>query len=162
MQPPGRDSEFRADASVTIGARTWILAATVVTGAYIIWVVLTTALSALLLLFTGILVAVALRPFIERLKKRMPFGAAVAIAFGAVIVVAAAIAAVVIAPLGAELQRLLLAVPGYVSALKAQLAAVERLVNNNQFSKQVAGTIANSAGGAFSTVGSHILGGSAF
>jgi predicted PurR-regulated permease PerM len=91
----------------------------------------------------------------------MPFGAAVGIAFGVVIAVAAAIAAVVIAPLGAELQRLLLAVPGYVAALQGQLAAIERFVNNNQFSKQVAGTLANSAGGAFSAVGAHILGGSA-
>jgi predicted PurR-regulated permease PerM len=162
MQRPGSDLESQAGVPVTIGARSWIVAGVVLVGIYILWVVIADALSALVLLFTGILIAVALRPFIDRLKKRMPFGAAVGIAFAAVIVVVAAIAAVVIVPLGTELQHLLLAVPGYVNALKTQLAAVERFVNNDQFSKQVAGTIASSAGGAFSAVGAHILGGSAF
>jgi predicted PurR-regulated permease PerM len=146
---------------VSIGARTWIIAGVVLVGTYVLWVVITGALSALILLFTGILIAVALRPFIDRLKKRMPFGAAVGIAFGLLVVVASAIAAVVIAPLGAELQRLLLAVPGYVTALEAKLADLQRFANSNQFSKQVAGTLASSAGGAFSAVGTHILGGTA-
>jgi predicted PurR-regulated permease PerM len=146
---------------VSIGARTWILAGVVLVGTYILWIVVANALSALILLFTGVLIAVALGPFIDRLKKWVPFGAAVFVAFAAVIVVAAAVAAVVVAPLGAELQRLLQAIPGYVTALQTQLASLERLANNNQFSRQIVGTLANSAGGALTTVGTHILGGSA-
>jgi predicted PurR-regulated permease PerM len=161
MQRPGSQPQVQSGTPVSIGARTWIVAGVVLLGTYVLWLVLAEALPALVLLFTAILISAALRPFIDRLKKRMPFGAAVAIAFGVVIVVAAAIAAVVIAPLGAELQRLLLAVPAYVGALKSQLAALQRYVNNNQFSKQVAGTLASGAGGAFSAVGAHILGGSA-
>jgi predicted PurR-regulated permease PerM len=162
MRRSGSDLESRADMPVSIGARTWIIAGVVLVATYILWIVIADALSALVLLFTGTLIAVALRPFIDRLRKRMPFGAAVGIAFGVVILGAAGLTAVLIAPLAAELQRLLLAVPGYVTALKVQLAAVERLVNNDQFSKEVAGTLASSAGGAFTSVGAYILGGSAF
>jgi predicted PurR-regulated permease PerM len=146
---------------VTIGARTWIVAAAVLAGAYLIWLVLGGALTALVLLFTGVLIAIALRPFVDRLAKRMPFGAAVGLVFAALIVVVALIAFILIAPLGAELQRLIQAVPGYVDALKAQLDAAQRFVKNDQLSRQLAGTLANSAGGAVNAVGAHILGGSA-
>jgi predicted PurR-regulated permease PerM len=91
----------------------------------------------------------------------MPFGAAVGIAFGALVLVAIVIAAIVFAPLGAELQRLFQALPGYVSSLREQLTTLQRFVKNDQFANQVAGTLASSAGGTFSALGAHILGGSA-
>lgn len=146
---------------VTIGARTWFIGVAILVGAYILWVVLAGALSAFVLLFTGILIANALRPFIDRLNKRMPFGIAVGAAFGAVVLVTVAIAAIVIAPLGTELQHLLQAIPGYVSGLKDQFVVVQRFVKNYEFSRQLAGTLANSAGVAVGAVGAHLLSGTA-
>jgi predicted PurR-regulated permease PerM len=145
---------------VRVGTRTLILAAVIAAAAYLIWATLASALSALILLFTAILIAVALQPIIDRLRARMPFGAAVGLTFTAVILIVAVVASLIIAPLGAELQRLLQAVPGYVGALKTQLDAAQRFVNNDQLSKQIAGTLASSAGGFFSALASHILGGS--
>jgi predicted PurR-regulated permease PerM len=144
-----------------IGARSWITGAAVVAGAYLIWIFLAGALTALVLLFTAVLIAVALRPFIARLQARMPFGAAVGITFGAVLIVALAIAAIVVVPLGAELQHLFQALPGYVSSLKGHLVDLQRFVKNDQLANQIAGTLAGSAGSAFSAVGARILGGSA-
>jgi predicted PurR-regulated permease PerM len=144
-----------------IDARSWITGAAVVAGAYMIWIFLAGALTALVLLFTAVLIAVALRPFIVRLQARMPFGAAVGITFGAVLLVALAIAAIVVVPLGAELQHLFQALPGYVSSLKGHLIDLQRFVKNDQLANQIAGTLAGSAGSAFSAVGARILGGSA-
>lgn len=161
IKRPGSESEPQVGRPVTITARTWLTAAAVLAGACVIWLTLANALTAIVLLFTGILIAVALRPLIDRLRTAMPFGAAVGIAYGALILVAAGIASIVIAPLGAELQHLLQAVPGYVDALKKDLVTLQRFVQNDQLSRQLAGSVAGSAGGAVSTLGARILGGSA-
>jgi len=129
--------------------------------AYILWLVLAGALSAFILLFTGVLIANALHPFIDRLNKRMPFGMAVGAAFAAVLFVTAAIVAIVIAPLATELQHLLQAIPGYVSGLQDQFVTLQRFVKNYEFSRQLAGTLANSAGGFVSAFGSHLVSGTA-
>jgi predicted PurR-regulated permease PerM len=84
-------------------ARSWLIGAAVVAGAVLIWDVLSGALSALLLLFTAMLIAAGLRPIVDRMSKRMPYGAAVGLAFVAVIAVLVVIGAVLIQPLGAEL-----------------------------------------------------------
>jgi predicted PurR-regulated permease PerM len=162
----GPDSALKPDPGattrrVTIGARTWFTGAAIFALALFLWLTLASALSALILLFTGVLIAVALRPIIVRLQDKMPFGAAVGVAFAAVALVAVVIAAIVIAPLGAEVQRLFQALPGYVSSLRTELTSLQRFVKNDQLASQVAGTLANSAGGAFSALGAHILGGSA-
>ncbi|MFZ1124776.1 MAG: AI-2E family transporter [Candidatus Baltobacteraceae bacterium] len=136
-------------------------AAAVFASAYVLFVVVAGSLSALILLFTGILFASALRPLIDRLSKRMPFGAAVTLTFGAVLLVTASIAFIIIAPLGAEVEHLLRALPGYVSALQDQLLAAQRFVKNDELAKQLAGTLANTAGAAFSAIGMHLLGGPA-
>lgn len=146
---------------VTIGARTWFIGVAILVGAYVIWLVLAGALSAFILLFTGVLIANALRPFIDHLNRRMPFGLAVGSAFGAVVLVTAAIVAIVIAPLGTELQHLLQAIPGYASGLRDQFVVVQRFVKNYEFSRQLAGTLANSAGVAVSAVGAHLVSGTA-
>ena len=161
IKRPESESRPQVGGPITIGARTWFTAAAVLAGAYALWLAVANALTALVLLFTGILIAVALGPFIDRLRAKMPFGAAVAVAFSALVGVAAAIAGIVIAPLGTELQHLLQAIPGYVESLKSQLLTLQQFVNNNQVSRQLAGTLANGAGGALSTVGTHVLGGSA-
>jgi predicted PurR-regulated permease PerM len=139
----------------------WFIGVAVLVGAYVLWVVLAGALSAFVLLFTGVLIANALRPFIDRLNRRMPFGLAVGAAFGAVMLVTAAIVAIVIAPLGTELQHLLQAIPGYVSGLRDQFVVVQRFIKNYEFSRQLAGTLANGAGVAVSAVGAHLLSGTA-
>lgn len=146
---------------MTIGVRTWLTAVAVLAGAYIVWLVLAGAFVALELLFTGILIAVALRPLIEYLAARMPFGAAVGLAFGALILVAAVVSPILIAPLGSEVQHLLQALPGYVDSLKKELVVLQQFAKNYQVSQQLAGTVASSAGGAFSAIGARILGGSA-
>lgn len=160
MQRPGSESESQAVIPVAIAARTWVTGIALLAGAYLIWLTAAGALSALVLLFTGILVAVALRPIIDRLRVRMPFGAAVGAAFGAMVLIVALIAWVAIAPLGAELQRLFQAFPGYLNTLKGELATIERYVNNDRLSKQVAGSLANSAGGVVNSLGAQIVGSS--
>jgi predicted PurR-regulated permease PerM len=147
--------------SVAIGVRTWLTAAAVFAGAYLLWLVLASTLSAFVLLFTGVLIAVALRPIVDRLSARMPFGIAVGLAFGGALLIAGLIAYVLIAPLGVEIQRLVQAIPGYVNSLKDQLVAAERFLKDYQLSKQFTGAIANGAGGAFSSVGAHLLAGPA-
>lgn len=160
MQRPGSEPESQAVIPVAIGARTWLTGIALLASAYVLWLTAAGALSALVLLFTGILVAVALRPIIDRLRARIPFGAAVAAAFGATVLLVALITWIAIAPLGAELQRLFAAFPGYISALQAEFARIERFVNNDQLSKQVAGSLANSAGGIVNSLGAQILGSS--
>ena len=147
--------------SATIGIRGWLTAAAVFASAYVLFAVVAGSLSAFILLFTGILFAAALRPLIDRLSKRMPFGAAVTFTFGAVLLVAASIAFILVAPLGAEVERLVRALPGYVSALHDQLLAAQRFVKNDELTKQLAATLANTAGAAFSAIGMHLLGGPA-
>jgi predicted PurR-regulated permease PerM len=145
----------------TIGVRTWLGAAAVFAGAFALWLIVANTLSAFVLLFTGILIAEALRPLVDRMSRRIPFGAAVAIAFGSTLIVAGLIAYVLIAPLGAEVQRLVQAIPGYVGSIRDQLIAAERFVKSYDIYKQVAGALANSVGGAVSTVGAHLLAGPA-
>jgi predicted PurR-regulated permease PerM len=147
--------------SVAIGVRTWLTAAAVLAAAYLLWLVLADTMSAFVLLFTGVLIAVALRPIVDRLSAKMPFGIAVGLTFGGALLITALIAYVLIAPLGVEVQRLVQAVPGYVNSLKDQLVAAERYLKDYQLSKQFAGAIANGAGGAFSSVGAHLLAGPA-
>ena len=147
--------------SISIGVGGWLTAAAVFAGAFVLWDVLAGALSAFVLLFTGVLFAAGLRPMVERFRKRMPFGAAVGLAFGTVLVVTAIVVYVLIAPLGAEVEKLVRAMPAYASALQAQLVAAQRFVKNDQLTQQLASTLAGSAGGAVSVVGAHILGGPA-
>ena len=131
---------------VTVGVRTWLTAAAVFAGDVRLWLVLAGTLSAFVLLFTGILIAAALRPIVDRLSARMPFGIAVGIVFGGALLISALIAYVLIAPLGVEVQRLVQAIPGYVNSLKDQLVAAERFLKDYQLSKQFAGAVANGAG----------------
>ncbi len=54
--------------------RGWLIGAAVVAGAVLIWDVLSGALSSLLLMFTAVLFAAGLRPIVDRMAKRMPYG----------------------------------------------------------------------------------------
>jgi predicted PurR-regulated permease PerM len=141
--------------------RTWVMGAAVVAGAVLIWDVLSGAVSALLLLFTAVLVAAGLRPIVDRMAKRMPYGVAVSLAFVAVIAVIVIIAALLIQPLGAELVKLIQSLPGYATALQSQLEFVQRHFETNQTARQIAGALAGSAGSAASAIGVHLLSGTA-
>jgi predicted PurR-regulated permease PerM len=144
---------------VTNGIRTWVTAAVVFAGAILIWDVLSGALSALVLLFTAMLFAAGLRPIVDRMSTRMPFGVAVGIAFAAVMLAIAAIGFVLVQPLGAELVKLVQAVPGYATSLQDQLTAAQRYVQSDQTARQLASVLANGAGGALSAIGQRLLGG---
>jgi predicted PurR-regulated permease PerM len=139
--------------------RGWLIGAAVVMGAILVWMVLSGALSALLLLFTAVLFSAGLRPIVNRMARRMPFGAAVGISFSLVIVVAVTIGFILIQPVGAELVKLIQAVPGYAASLQAQLAAAQRYFENDQMARQLASMLANGAGGAVSAIGQRLLGG---
>lgn len=141
--------------------RNWITAAVVFAGAYLVWIVLAGALSGLILLFTGILLAAGLQPLIRRLSARMPFGAAVGASFGLVIAVVAVVSWVLLAPLGAESVRLVAAVPGYLTSLQDRLVALESVIRNDAIATQIAGMLSSSAGAAVTAVGMHLLGGPA-
>jgi len=141
------------------GVRGWVTAAIVFAGAYLVWGVLSGALSALLLLFTAILLSAGLRPIVDRMNKRMPFGAAVGIAFGVALIGVVAIGFVLVQPVGAELVKLVQAVPTYANSLQDQLLAAQRYLKNDQLGRQLASVFANSAGAAVSAIGPRILGG---
>jgi len=142
--------------------RGWLIGAAVAAGAFVVWSVLSGALSAFLLLFTGVLFAAGLRPIVDRMSKRMPYGIAVGVAFSVVLVVAAAVGIVLGQPIGAELVKLIQSLPGYANSLQTQLAAVQRHFENDQMARQLASALAGSAGGIASTIGLHLLGGTAF
>ncbi len=141
--------------------RGWLIGAAVVAGALLIWDVLSGALSALLLLFTAVLFAAGLRPIVDRLAKRMPYGAAVGLAFVTVIAAIVVIGTVLVQPLGAELVKFVQSLPGYANALQGQLAGAQRYFENDQMARQIAGALAGSAGNAASAIGLHLLNGTA-
>lgn len=143
----------------SIGVRGWITAAVVFAVAFLIWDLMAGAISSLLLLFTAILLSAGLRPMVDRMSKRMPFGAAVGIAFGAVMLLAGLVAFLLIQPLGAELVRLIQAVPGYAASLQDQLTAAQRYIESDQTARQLATQLANVAGTAVTAVGQRLLGG---
>jgi predicted PurR-regulated permease PerM len=142
-----------------VNVRGWVIAAVVFAGAFLVWNVLAGALSALLLLFMAVLLSAGLRPIVDRMHRRMPFGAAVGIAFGVLMVVVALIGFVLVQPLGAELVKLIQAIPSYASSLQDQFAALQRYLKNDQMASQLASVLASSAGTAVSAIGPHILGG---
>jgi predicted PurR-regulated permease PerM len=111
------------------------------------------------MLFTAVLFSAGLRPTVTRLNKRMPFGAAVGVAFGAVMIAIVAIVFALIQPLGAELVRLVGAAPGYAASLQYQLTAAQRYFENDQMAHQIAAVLSSSAGGAVSVIGQRLLGG---
>ena len=139
--------------------RGWVIGASVFAGAILVWNVVSGALSALLLLFTAILFSAGLRPIVDRMAKRMPFGVAAALAFTVVIVVTIAVGFVLVQPAGTELVKLVQAVPGYAASLQAQLAVAQRYFENDQMARQLASVLANGAGGAVSAIGQRVLGG---
>jgi predicted PurR-regulated permease PerM len=141
--------------------RGWLIGVAVVAGAVLIWDVLSGAMSALLLLFTAMLIAAGLRPIVDRMAKRMPYGAAVGLAFVALIAIVIVIGAVLVQPLGAELVKLVQSLPGYASALQTQLVSVQRHFENDQTARQIAGALAGSAGSAASAIGAYLLSGTA-
>jgi predicted PurR-regulated permease PerM len=147
--------------SVTIGVRGWLTAAAIFVSAYTLWLVLAGALNAFVLLFTGILLAAALRPLVNRLSARMPFGAAAGVAFGSVLSISGLVTYILIAPIGAEVEKLVSAIPGYVASLQERLVAAQRLLKNDDMAHQVASTVANGAGGAVTAIGTHLLSGPA-
>jgi predicted PurR-regulated permease PerM len=139
--------------------RGWVIAAAVFAGAFLLWNVLAAALSALLLLFTAILLAAGLRPAVEAASKRMSFGAAVGAVFGATLVVIVILGFVLLQPLGAELGKLVAALPGYASSLQNQFVAVQRYIESDQTARQFASILANGASSAASFIGPYILSG---
>jgi predicted PurR-regulated permease PerM len=142
-------------------ARGWLIGAIVAAGAFLVWSVLSGALSALLLLFTAVLFAAGLRPIVDRISKRMPYGAAVGLAFLVVIVSITAVGVVLLQPLGAELVKLVQSLPGYANSLQDQLTTVQRHFENDQMARQLASALAASAGGIASAIGLQLLGSTA-
>ena len=127
--------------------------------AFLLWSVLSGAITALLLLFTAVLLSAGLRPIVDRLAKKMPFGAAVGLTFGVMLLVIVVIGFVLIQPLGAELVKLVQAVPGYALSLQGQFVALQRYIETDQIAKQLTQTLAGGAGGAVSAIGQRLLSG---
>ncbi len=139
--------------------RGWVIAAAVFAGAFLIWNVLAAALSALVLLFTAMLLAAGLRPAVEAANKRMSFGAAVGAVFSATLIVIVILGFALLQPIGAELAKLVAALPGYASSLQDQFAAVQRYIESDQTARQVASVLANSASSAAAYIGPYIISG---
>lgn len=141
-------------------ARGWVTAAVVFALAILIWDVLANALSALLLLFTAVLLSAGLQPFVDRMRKYMPFGAAVGISFGVLMLATLALIFLLVQPVGVELAKLIAAIPGYLNSLQDQLAAAQRYIENDRVAHQIAGLLAGGAGTAVAAIGPHLLVGS--
>lgn len=141
--------------------RGWLIGVAIVGAAFVLWNVLAGALSALLLLFTAVLFAAGMRPIVDRMGKRMPYGAAVGLAFGIVIILTVVIGVVLVQPVGAELVKLVQSLPDYVNSLQQQLAAAQRYFENDQTARQLAAALSGSAGGVASAIGFHVLSGTA-
>ncbi|HEY2476584.1 MAG TPA: AI-2E family transporter [Candidatus Cybelea sp.] len=142
------------------GVRGWVIAAAVFAATFLLWNVVAGAMSALLLLFTAILLSAGLQPFVDRLSKRMPFGAAVSVAFGAFIVIVVALGFLLVQPLGVELAKLIAALPGFAASLQDQLSALQRYIENDKIAHQIAGLLANGAGTVVGAIGPQLVGGS--
>jgi len=142
-----------------VSVRSWLTAAAVFAGAFLLWNLAAGALSALLLLFTAVLLSAGLQPIVGRMNKHMPFGAAVGTTFAVVIVAIAVLGFVLVQPVGAELLKFVEAAPAYVTSLQTHLTAVQRYIENDQSARQVASLLAGSAGGAVNVLGQHLLGG---
>jgi predicted PurR-regulated permease PerM len=142
--------------------RGWVLGASVVAVAVAICAAVWAAFSAVLLLFTAVLLSAGLRPLIDRLAKRMPFGVAAGAAFGLFAIVVLGIAFALVQPLGGELVKLVQAVPDYAAALQTQLAKAQKFFAADQTARQIASAVAGSAGGAVSALGQRLLSGPTF
>jgi predicted PurR-regulated permease PerM len=141
--------------------RGWLIGVAIVASAFLAWNVLAGAMSALLLLFTAVLFAAGMRPIVDRMAKRMPYGAAVGLAFGIVILLTVVIGVVLVQPVGAELVRLVQSLPDYVNSLQGQLAAAQHYFENDQTARQLAAALSGSAGSVASSIGLHVLSGTA-
>lgn len=142
--------------------RAWVTAAVVFALAFLIWNVLASASSALLLLFTAILFATGLEPLIDRLRRTMPFGAAVSLAFGGVVAGIVVISGLLVAPLSGELVKLIETAPHNVAVLQEQFSAAQRYAEGDETLRQLASVLANGAGGAMMAIGERLLGGPRF
>jgi predicted PurR-regulated permease PerM len=141
--------------------RGWIVGAAVIGGAVLLWNVLAGALSPLVLLFTAVLFAAGLRPSVDRLSRRMPFGVAVGISFGAVVLAIVSVGLVLTLPLGAELTRLVHSVPTYAAALQDRFIAAERHFRKDEAANRIASVLSGSAGSVARELGQHVLDGTA-
>ncbi len=79
--------------------------------------------------------------------------------FGATFLVIVILGFVLLQPLGAELARLVNAMPGYASALQDQLTAAQRYIESDQTARQLATVLANSASSAATFIGPYLIGG---
>jgi predicted PurR-regulated permease PerM len=143
----------------TFGVRVWVMAAAVFAAAYLVWMVLAGAFEAFVLLFTAILLAAGLRPIVERLSRRMPFGAAVSVAFAALLIVSTALVIVLNAPIASEVVKLVKSLPTIIASLQDRLTALQRFIKSDQLAHQIATTLSGNAGGAINVIGSHLLAG---
>jgi len=139
--------------------RGWVTGAAVFAAAFLLWNVLAASIPVLLLLFTSVLLAAALRPIVDRLSTRIAYGAAVGVTFGVAIVAVAGLGFALLQPVAAELAKLIAAIPSYASALQTQLAVAQRYVENDQTARQLASALANSASGAATALGLSLLNG---
>ena len=142
--------------------RAWVTAAVVFSIAFLVWNVLAAAFSALLLLFTAILVAAGLQPLVDLLRRKMPFGAAVGVAFAGVVAGIVVISGLLVAPLSAELVKLVETAPQNLAVLQEQFTAAQRYAQGDATLRQLASVLASGAGGAVMAIGERILGGPRF
>jgi predicted PurR-regulated permease PerM len=147
--------------SVSISLRSWAIGAAVVALAVLVWDVVERSLSSFVLLFTAMLLAEALRPPIDRLGKHISREAAVGIVFATVIVLSLLVTVVLVQPLGSELVKLVASVPDYVLSLQTKLAEAQRFIKADAAFSDLAGALANAAGGVFTSLAQRAIGGPA-
>jgi predicted PurR-regulated permease PerM len=144
-----------------IGVRGWLTAAAVFAGFLIVWSVVAGALSDFLLLFAAVLFAAGLRPIVDRLSARMPFAVAAGIVFTVFLLLVVLITYLLTAPIVAEVQGLLRALPGYLNELQVRFTAAHRFVASHAFAQAVASNVAANSGPLMASISGFALRGPA-
>jgi predicted PurR-regulated permease PerM len=127
--PPGRSSEG-APQIVLIRARTLWLAAAIGVGIFLAWLVVTSALNILFLLFTAIILAEGIRPIVAWLNAhKVPRWGGVLLVYLAIFLVFGSLMYLLVQPLVSEILRLIDHLPEYLDAIQNFIGQIQNMLN---------------------------------
>jgi predicted PurR-regulated permease PerM len=146
-------------ASITITPRTLWLAAAIALGILAGIVLVTHALSALVLVFLAITLGEAIRPLVARLRQwRIPQPLAVLLIYLGGIAVFAVLLWVLLSPLVAQINSFTAQAPTYFSQIQAWASQVDKTLHANSTVGPIIDSIARQLGGALQSAVPDLLG----
>lgn len=138
--------------------RGWWSAALAFSVTALVWIVVSKAISAFLVLFGGILLAEGVRPYIEVVARRMPRGAAVGVVFGGLFVFTFAIVAILVQPLGVQIERFATGLPSYVESLQKDLVTFQARFSRDPNYQNIVSSVGNLSGPIVTDLAGRLLG----